>query len=114
MIKKDFTKKSVFKNTVEARRLRTILLVVVIATICTLGFFIQQNKNKLIHSQDFANYVSKFKNWNIFKKNSVQNELEDKQKIAGKSDNNASSIHFEFYSTLPKMQITAEATDTKP
>lgn len=108
-MRKNFAEKKIITTKNSRRRWRVIFLLM-LGLVLTMSTVFVVKKQKIIwHSSFLTTYVTRINVWIAARKNSSANSLAkqnlDKLKSLTSNKSTPPSIHFEFYTALPNMQV---------
>ncbi|MCW5584333.1 MAG: SPOR domain-containing protein [Gammaproteobacteria bacterium] len=104
-MKKHHTTKSVLD--ISRKRRQKILLVLVVVAVLIGGWIIYERQKQEFPFQAVSFYSTEIKNRLVQYKNDFHQDFTKVKQIVVNQPALASSVHFEFYTTLPNMQVTA-------
>lgn len=83
------------------------ILSAVVVAVLGAGLFIYQQRQTEGRWVAFTAYVGGLKSWVAERRQRIQTEVAEVKAIAEAKDETSPKVHFEFYTSLPKMQMAA-------
>ena len=86
------------------------VLSAVVVAVLGAGLFVYQQRQTEGRWAAFTAYVGGLKSWAAERRQRIQTEVAEVKAIAEAKDEASPKVHFEFYTSLPKMQMVAAST----
>ena len=110
-MKRNATKKQVKTNDEGRIRWQWILLTGIgVVLLCGIGFFVYQGKKQWGPS-GISDYFAQIKTWIAERKSRLHQDVTKVKQVVANKSHAEPQIHFEFYNTLPNMQVVVSESE---